>query len=719
MHISNTGHRRLHNTGHSRLRRALVVAAAAGLAAPVLTPVAGASTAAAAWSPAPAQLEVLAGTGNPTTGLDHGSFRLTRNLTGPVAVAVEDAPGTNGGRFAFVDGGLTSTVEWQDVSGLQSQNFSVDFGAWRQVFPDGQVPATGKPFSPTALALAYTQRTSDGFTVYASDPAAGYVLGGNDGSSFVAGNGGSGVPVPGPAAASPLHATALATDSHGILYATDSTADSLVAIDPVTKLLRLVAGTGKPTALADPRALAVGADDTLYVLDGNAVVHLGVDGSRTVLAGAGSEHPLAAPSALTVGDDGTLYVADGHTVSARSAGGAWSLIAGGTHGRPVLGDAVDSPLGAVTGLAVRDDGTVAIADREARQVLLVTPDQPTYGIPLEAGVHRLAGADRVQTAVLASQRLAPFAHTAAAVVIARADTYADSLAGARLASTLSAPLFLTSGDHLTPQLRAELDRVLVRSPRVYLLGTSDAVPSTIGQDIYALRPFMNADRVAGFDRFGTAVHIAERVRSWDGADDTTPLFLVNGWNYPDGLAVSALAARTGGQVLLTDGEHLPADTARYLAEYDPTGARTVPVGGVAAEAVENDIPDAAYDNALDNAIVGADRYETSALLASAFAPATSSPASDSAGDSDGDSVTDTPVGLATGENWPDALVGAAAMGILDGPLVLTPTAHLAPATADVLDLLSTTPGRISTLVVFGGTNRVFEAAQREAAAYIS
>lgn len=696
---------RIRPTGHIRLlpRLALV-----GLLSSLLSPVVGASSAAATWEPGPARLAVLAGTGGDPSVPSPGFGRLATNLAGPLAVAVAEAPGANTGEFAIADRFVGSVV-WQDAAGvrpgtaLQDLLGSVGFGAWWQVFPQGTTD-----FVATGVAVSHTHRTTDGFTVYATDPVTGHLLGGGDGSSLLAGTGRApGIPVPGPASASPLHANAVATDSRGTVYATDPSADSLVAIDPVTELLRLVAGTGTAVPLTDPRAVAVGPDDTLHLIDGNAVVRLAADGTKTVLAGPGSDHPVDRPTALAVGVDGTLYVADGHTVTSRDPAGVWTLVAGRTHGTPVSGDAVDSPLGQPTGLAVRGDGTLAISDREARQVLTVTPDQPVYGIPLDPGTHRLAGPDRVQTAVLASRRLAPFDHTATSVVLARADSYADSLAGARLASTLSAPLFLTSGDHLTPELRTELDRVLTRSPRVYVLGDSRAVPVTIDEDVYRLRPFRDTERLAGYDRFDTAAQIADRVEWWGGADDeTTPLFLVNGWNYPDGLAVSALAARTGGQVLLTDGDHLPERTARFLADHDPSGSRTVPVGGAAADAVENDIPDQAYENAIGNAVVGADRYETSALLASAFAAEA------------GDPVTETPVGLATGQNWPDALVGAAAMGVLEGPLLLTPTEHLAPSTTSALRSLTTGPGRISTLAVFGGTDRVSDSALREAAVFV-
>ena len=79
------------------------------------------------------------------------------------------------------------------------------------------------------------------------------------------------------------------------------------------------------------------------------------------------------------------------------------------------------------------------------------------------------------------------------------------------------------------------------------------------------------------------------------------------------------------------------------------------------------------------------------------------------------------VGLASGRTWPDALVGAAAMGGLGGPLLLTDPSGLSPQAASALAALtaptgsstSTTAATRTAGVVFGGTSSVSDDARRD------
>ncbi|NAZ84420.1 hypothetical protein GTR02_21705, partial [Kineococcus sp. R8] len=83
-----------------------------------------------------------------------------------------------------------------------------------------------------------------------------------------------------------------------------------------------------------------------------------------------------------------------------------------------------------------------------------------------------------------------------------------------------------------------------------------------------------------------------------------------------------------------------------------------------------------------------DRYDTSRLVAAAFTAS-------------GDATPVTVVGLATGQNWPDALVGAAAVGNLGGPLVLTTPDVLRPTAATAVTGLAGA-GALRSGLVFGG-----------------
>ena len=322
-----------------------------------------------------------------------------------------------------------------------------------------------------------------------------------------------------------------------------------------------------------------------------------------------------------------------------------------------------------------------------------------------AGLTRVQGSNRVMTAVATSRQLFPGAGSARAVVVASSTSFADSLAGARLASAVGAPLLLTDPLALNTEVAAEIGRVLAVPPTttastttsttlaaeaagaakptttgtVYLLGGTTAVSGDVETAVKAVNAKYAVTRISGADRYETATKIAAQV-AVDDPVAGAPLYVASGRDYPDGLAVAALAARTGGVVLLTDGPTMPAATLTYLQKYDPNSELLVAVGGPAAKATTG--------HGADRAVVGADRYDTARRVAERFtAPA--------------GSARVTAVGLATGDNWPDALAGAAAMGNLRGPLLLTPSASLSGSVGPAVAAASSA-GRPSSALVFGG-----------------
>jgi putative cell wall-binding protein len=265
---------------------------------------------------------------------------------------------------------------------------------------------------------------------------------------------------------------------------------------------------------------------------------------------------------------------------------------------------------------------------------------------------RVYGADRVETALVAAEAIFRRAGTVRdevmprTVVLARADSFADALAGTPLAAALNAPLLLTPGDSLDPRVSNEIAALLPPGATVHLLGGTGAlspfVESSLTNAGYKVR------RLAGADRYATAVAIAEAIGTPRG------ILLATGQNFPDGLTAGAAAARVDAAVLLTTGATLPPATAQYLAAHSslPVAA----IGGPAAAARPSAVP-----------VVGADRYETSTLVASTFFPGTPPIA-----------------GLASGENFPDALAGGANIAIFRGPLVLTRRLSLPTAVAEYL-----------------------------------
>ena len=288
-------------------------------------------------------------------------------------------------------------------------------------------------------------------------------------------------------------------------------------------------------------------------------------------------------------------------------------------------------------------------------------------------VTRLAGADRVRTAVAVSKDRFPKAGSADAVVLASSMLYPDALAGAPLASAKHAPLLLTGAKALDKATLSEIERVLPAGGKVYLLGGEAALSPAVQASLTDAG--FTTKRLGGSDRYATAVKIAHAL------GNPSTVVEVSGTGFADGLSAGPAASKLGAAILLTNGRHLARATADYLAAH--ASGKRFAVGGQAAKAD----PGA-------KALVGADRYATSAKVASRFFAGA------------------TAVNLATGQAFPDALAGGPYAG---APMLLVPgtSTKLASSSSGYLGTVAST---VTGLRALGGADvlrdAVVEAAQQ-------
>lgn len=350
-------------------------------------------------------------------------------------------------------------------------------------------------------------------------------------------------------------------------------------------------------------------------------------------------------------------------------------------------DFIHVPPGASEPLAVTDEGTPDGASVSGALAVLDGPllgegfgdELPPYvGAPrgeetlvLPApSVRRLAGANRFATAAAIS-RDAFDDGGADTVVLARADDFADALAGAPLAAARGGPLLLTTGDRLHEPTAAEIDRVLADNGEVVLLGGTDALSGRVADDVrsrgHAVR------RIAGATRVETALEIAGRL------GDPDEVLIADGFGFPDALAAGAAAADRDAAVLLTTPDEPAAALQGYLAGRPSTRWA---IGGPAARA----FPRA-------RAVTGRTRFETAEEVARTLfdAPATAA--------------------LARGGDFPDALAGGAHAGAIGGPVLLSPADELHPAAGGVLCDVA---GSFVDAYAYGGTAALSEAARATA-----
>jgi putative cell wall-binding protein len=219
-------------------------------------------------------------------------------------------------------------------------------------------------------------------------------------------------------------------------------------------------------------------------------------------------------------------------------------------------------------------------------------------------VARLSGASDADNAVLVSRRRA--AGSAAGVVVARTDVFADGLAGAPLAAVNQGSVLLTPPGDVPGNVVDEAARVLRPGGTVFLLGGPNAISPAV--DTAFGQRGLRTERLAGADRYATAVAVAGRVSDRPGG-----VFLVSGEQFPDAVVAGAAAASRGEPILLVQPGALPAATAAYLGAH--SGASRTVVGGPAA--VVQGVFQAAGATLR---VAGVDRYETAAAVANRFFP---------------------------------------------------------------------------------------------------
>jgi putative cell wall-binding protein len=290
-------------------------------------------------------------------------------------------------------------------------------------------------------------------------------------------------------------------------------------------------------------------------------------------------------------------------------------------------------------------------------------------------VTAVAGATRFDTAVQAAKLAYP--DGAGTVVIATGRNWPDALGGSALAGVLNAPILLTERDALPASVLAEIRSL--EATHAIILGGTAAVGTGIENALKA--ELAKVERIAGNSRYETADKVARRVIAEQGTAYDGGAFVATGGNFPDALAAAPLAAAKGWPLYLANpASGLSADTRSAMDGV--TDVRILGSTGAVPKSVEWDISDTGRSVMR---IGGATRYATAAWIAAYGV--------DAAGLGwDG-------VGVATGENYPDALAGGVLQAKAGSVMLLTPNAALAP---EARGALQTNRALISRITIFGG-----------------
>ena len=451
--------------------------------------------------------------------------------------------------------------------------------------------------------------------------------------------------------------------------------------------LRIAVGGGEARPVAPEEPLTLPAGGRVRVI-------------AELTDASGAPHPVELAVTVPAGATAGTLVVEGGGTAAHAAAPAWS-IEEPDDGEPGMGSTAEVAADAATvpqviaeltarpmhsELAARFETIPASSGQpgpaEDREILdrvvdgvvaiPVSVDPPPAPAVLE--VREIAGGDRIATAVAVSSDT--FAESGR-VVLARADTASDALAGAPLAASLDAPILLTERDRLRPEIAAEIVRL--GAARVVVLGGEAAVGPEVTAALLAAG--LDVERIAGADRFDTARLLAERIGG-------TEVYVAQGGaaeperGWPDALSASALAAWQVRPVLLVDGPAIPEPTRRALDSLGVTAVTVVGGEAVISAALVEELTRRAPVSRLG----GATRFDTSVEVARRAAGAGAS----------AHSVT-----LATGWSFPDALAAAPAAAHHGGLLLLV-DGHDPAGSAGTRAYLTELGDRLVVLRFLGG-----------------
>ena len=277
-------------------------------------------------------------------------------------------------------------------------------------------------------------------------------------------------------------------------------------------------------------------------------------------------------------------------------------------------------------------------ERRTQYRYIVIPDYPVEMV-------RYAGQNRMQTAVEISKVSYASAEN---VVLASGDAFPDALAGGVLAYALKAPILLVRGK-LDADTKAEIERLGAK--KVFILGGEVAIAKAVENE---LQKTVDTERIAGQNRYETAVKIAEKTAEINGETPRSVFFASSSNDsFADAISVSAPASILGSPILyISPSGRLDEKTDRFLAEYNIEIATVV--GGYNAVSQDAEENLKAMGLRTEERLKGQSRYDTCLDVLSRYEDLLK-----------GDVIT-----AATGLDYPDALTGGVYAAIHKAPLML-------------------------------------------------
>jgi len=217
-------------------------------------------------------------------------------------------------------------------------------------------------------------------------------------------------------------------------------------------------------------------------------------------------------------------------------------------------------------------------------------------------IYQIKGADRYSTASAIAGEMGIYE----SVILVNADgnKLADGLSASGLAGAIKAPILLVSKDTIPneTQLRMEIAK------HIYIIGSENSISSSLENRLRdENRGGFTVTRIGGNDRFETSSNVANMIMEIKGS--VGKVFVANGYRgEADAMSISAVAARDGEPILLTNGNSL--NEASYSVVEN--AKKVYAIGG------NNSISSGLIRNLGATRLSGADRFATNSQVVRTF-----------------------------------------------------------------------------------------------------
>lgn len=218
---------------------------------------------------------------------------------------------------------------------------------------------------------------------------------------------------------------------------------------------------------------------------------------------------------------------------------------------------------------------------------------------------RIAGRNRQLTAVEVSKTL--FKH-ADVVILTSSNKMVDSLAASPKGIAINAPTLFVEKDSIMDEVLQEIKRL--NPSKIIIAGGEESISDDVAKQLQQLG--IKQQRVAGADRFETAVKLGEEIRR--NSSNKTDVILVNGYNSIDALTAGSLASKLNIPILLTQSDQLNKTTEKALKNWN---IQNVIIVGGKTQVSETIASQLENDGVNTSRLAGRTRVETALEVAKA------------------------------------------------------------------------------------------------------